>query len=173
MPLVAPGLSLPATNKVIVPSSTTILIDGSIIGFIQELSEDSGRTVDRVRELSGSRAGKVVEQVPGVENVTLRGTRFCLYEGNPVTEFLKEQGEVDGPIFAITQQYIPFDVRVEERHPNSSADKKGFYVVFGECWFTRAAHSLRIGDLHIIDSFDLQPKEIARTGWLTSNVTAV
>jgi hypothetical protein len=162
MPVIMPGVKIPTTNKVVIPTSITISIGGGpnpIVGFIQDLTFDTTRRIERVRELSATRAGRIREQVPAPEDITVTGTGFCLYESN-VLKQIAYQGTVQ-PItdvwFALTNQCIPFDVFIEETHPLTN---EGFLITLEQCWLARYSHPIRIGDLMISETFDLQPQGV-------------
>jgi hypothetical protein len=159
--IINPGLRIPVTNKVVVPTSASIYagVEGTLkkIGFIQEISYDSTRTVERIREISATRAGRVIEQVPKPEDMTVRCSGLALYESNSLSQLCGE----NEPFFALNHQYIPFDVEILEYHPISSVTPRGFKVVLQGCWLSQYSHPLRIRDMYITESASLQPTSIS------------
>ena len=159
MPVYMPGVKIPTTNRVVIPTSILISIAGSAVGFIQDLTYDTSRTIERIRELNAPRAGRVVEQVPGVENITANGTGFCLYESNVISRIAKgaTMSSITDVFFTITSQYIPFDVFITETHPLTGS---GFRVTLENCWLVRYSHPVRVGDLMISETFEIQPQAV-------------
>ena len=158
-PVFMPGVKIPLKNKIIIPSSTLISIAGATVGFIQDLTYDTSRRVERIRELNAPRAGRVVEQVPSPEDITANGTGFCLYESNVISRIAKgaTMAGITDVFFTITSQYIPFDVFITETHPLTGA---GFRIILENCWLVRYSHPIRVGDLMISETFEIQPQAV-------------
>ena len=159
MPLDFPGVRIPETNKVVVITSITVFdTEGQEIGFIQELSPSSTRRVERIRDLSATRAGRVIEQVPSPEDLTVTGRGLCLYEQSVlrlITGF-KPENTYD-VWFALTHQFIPFNVVVDVKHPVTN---KGWYIMFSRCWLTSYGVTYRVGELFVAETFTFQPSEL-------------
>ncbi len=159
MPLQFPGVKIPESNKVVVATSISVLnSDGEEIGFIQELSPSSTRRVERIRDLSATRAGRVIEQIPSPEDISLTGRGLCLYEKSALKLITGYSPEGHDVWFAITHQYIPFDIKVTTIHP---ATKKGWYIVFENCWLASYSTTYRVGELFIAETFTIQPSSIS------------
>lgn len=165
MPVYMPGVKIPTTNRVVIPTSILISIAGAPVGFIQDLTYDTSRRVERIRELNAPRAGRIVEQIPSPEDITANGTGFCLYESNVISRIAKgaTMSSITDVFFTITSQYIPFDVFLTETHPLTGS---GFRVTLENCWLVRYSHPIRVGDLMISETFEIQPQAVN-----TENIT--
>jgi len=131
--IVAPGgfpVSLPQDNRVISSISYDVFLEGDgdgddaeAIGFIVNLSDAYNRNNQRIRHLSSGDGGKVIEIVPGLEDITVNVNGFSLY--NTGKENRKNLGArlsgVAGLVM-LSQNNEYFTVRVTTTHPNPPTD---------------------------------------------------
>lgn len=148
------GVKIPEQNKlIIIPSITIYDTDNVEIGFITDLTPDSTRNVERIRILYAGAAGRVVEQVPGVEDWTIRCTGFALYE--QTLPGALTQGTGANKIFhSLNSQYIPFKITIEEVHPITGDT---ITTEFGDCWLTAYSHPISVRNLHVAETATIQP----------------
>ena len=158
MPIIMPGVKIPESNQVVVPTSTSILDDvGEEIGFISDISEDVTRRIERIREISASRAGRVREMVPGPEDLSLSGTGFALYESNVLLGLSKNVVSPKEIFRALSHQWTPFSVEITDIHPASGL---GIVVTYSGCMIERYGRASRIGDLLITETFSIQAQSV-------------
>ena len=114
------GVSFPRENRVINAATIDILDDeGFRIGFIQQISETLGRPVTGIRHLNSLDAGRKIEQVPGVEDITITIQGYSLYDKS-ITERDSLIHRLGGPMAAaksLMGQSIPFNIVKREVHP--------------------------------------------------------
>lgn len=153
------GVKIPEQNKLIISTSITILdTDNTEIGFITELSYSTTRRVERIRMLYATAAGRVVEQVPAPEDLTLTVNGFALYEQTLPGALTEGTENHAGKIFhALNTQYIPFNITIEETHPVTNDT---VVVLFGDCWMTDFSHPMRLADVYITETATVQPSYV-------------
>jgi len=182
MPIQAPpyvtrgyGVKIPKDSRIIIPTSATVFDeDGNEIGLITEVSYTTGRTVERVRHINHSDAGRIVEQVPGVEDPELSVVGYALYGSGIMGRLYKtaDSGQSNGimppDVFRVlSQQYIPFDIEVVEQHPTTGDAVITLYI---GCWISSFEHAVRIGDVTIAETVRIQPSAVEVT--IGSNKTS-
>lgn len=160
MPVAGIGVRIPSSNQVIVTSGIDIYSGNVKLGFIVSISLEGSRRVERIRELRAWTAGRIVEQVPGPEDLTIRANGYALYTKTLLG--LLTRGTVPTPppdIFhSLNLQYLPFDIHVEEIHPVDPTKK--IKVVYGGCYITSYSHPIAIRDLYITETATLQPQYV-------------
>lgn len=152
------GVMIPKTNKIIVTTSITIYgHDGKIMGYITDFTPDSARRVERIRHASFADAGRVIEQVPAPEDLTLRVTGFALYESSLVGRISRgvPEQEPDTVFFSLNDQSYPFTIELEHKHPADAGNT--YQILFGECLLTAHSHPWAIRNLYIAQTATVQP----------------
>jgi hypothetical protein len=155
------GVMIPKTNKVvIVPSITIYGNDGKEIGFITDFTPDSARRVERIRHASFTDAGRVIEQVPAPEDLTLRVTGFSLYQSSMIGRLAHGVPELEPDLLfvSLNEQAYPFTLEMSHTHPDDTSQM--FRLIFGECWMTAFSHPWSIRNLYIAQTATLQPSWI-------------
>lgn len=151
------GVKIPTDNKVIVTTSISILDnDNREIGFITEFTYDTTRRVERIRVLYAGAAGRVVEQVPGPEDLTLRCTGFSLYD-QTLPGALTQGTDTNKIFHALASQFNPFKISVEQIHPVTDDT---ITIEFGGCWISDFSHPIRQADLYVAETATIQPSWI-------------
>ena len=155
-------LATPDTNIIVVPFSISIIADGAAveIGFIDRIDYATRRTVDRKRHLCQSDAGRVVEQVPLPEDMTLTATGLGLYNSSIIGRLT---GQAPGRkiesayalFHTLHSQAYPFEIEVQAVHPGD--DNQKFTIIYGECWLTDFGMPINIGDSSIAETATIQP----------------
>lgn len=154
------GVKIPSGNRVIITTNITILShDNMPCGFITDFTPDSTRRVERVRILAASSAGRVVEQVPGPEDITLRVNGFAIYDATLLGIITKGSHTTPIDIFhCLNTQYIPFNITIEEIHPVPGGGTNDTIVtLFGDCWLANYSHPISIRNLYITETATIQP----------------
>jgi len=127
--VVAPGgfpTSLPQDNRVISSISYDVFLEGDgegdeaeAIGFITNLSDAYNRNNQKIRHLSTGDGGKVIEIVPGLEDITVNVTGFSLYNtGKDNRKNLGARLSGVAGLVMLSQNSEYFSVRVTTTHPN-------------------------------------------------------
>ena len=154
------GLATPDTNIIVVPFSISIVVGIDEIGFIDRIDYATRRTVDRKRHLNQSDAGRVIEQVPLPEDMTLTATGLGLYNSSILGRLTGQApGRSDDSLYALFHtlhsQAHPFNVEVQAVHPADTNQK--FTILYGECWLTDFGMPINIGDSSIAETATIQP----------------
>lgn len=155
MPLAGPGVRIPTTNNVIIPPSISILsMDGQEIGLISDIDITSTRRVERIRVVKASAAGRVVEQTPAPEDLSIRCTGFALYTSTLIGSLIKGSEGANAVFHSLNTQYQLFWIKVKEVHPVS---QKTIITQYGDCWLTDYSHPISIRNLYIAETATVQP----------------
>lgn len=156
-PIAGIGVRIPSQNQIVISTGITIYSGNKEIGFILSMSLEGSRRVERARELRAWTAGRVVEQILGPEDLTIRASGYALYQKNILGLLTQGTQPVPPPsIFhSLNLQYIPFDIHVEEVHPVNTA--KRVKVIYGNCQITSYTHPIAIRDLYVTETCNIQP----------------
>lgn len=150
------GVSFPATNRVENSSTIDIYDDtGNIIGFITNLDETLNRPVQRVRQLSSESAGRVIEMVPFVEDVSLTVAGYSLYDKSQTNKgsLIHRMGSHMAALKSLQSQSESFHIVKQSVHPVTSDTITDTYF---DCWFVNFTRNRDIGRLVTIDRASIQ-----------------
>jgi hypothetical protein len=172
------GIVIPGTNKVIAPITVTILADtGNEIGFITEIDIRRRMRVERIRDLSGGHAGRVIEQVPYVEDYELACSGYALYTSTTLARLYgSENNKADLDYIGILIGRLPCNIKIEFQHPGAKKGESGvpepFYLYFYGCYPTDYSTPIRMADIFLVERITLQPtsmKIVAPSGTEVDN----
>lgn len=151
------GVQIPDSNQVVITTNISILNhDNEAVGFITDFTPETTRNVERIRVIAASTAGRVVEQVPGPEDLTIRATGFAIYDYTLLGLLTEGIGTSPEKIFhCLNTQYIPFNISIEETHPQDTG--KVITTIFGNCWLLNYSHPISIRNLYIAETATIQP----------------
>ncbi len=150
------GVSFPRSNRVVNAATIDILDDrGFRIGFVVEIGESGTRRVEKVRELSSTTAGRVIEQAPGVEDITLSLNGYSLYDRSLTDRgsLIHRLGGAMAAAKSLTGQREPFHLVVAEVHPGSGERNVTRYF---DCWLTSFSRTRNINTTIQIDRASCQ-----------------
>lgn len=153
------GVGVGEANRIVLPSSVDLYDDdGQLVGYAKSIARADERNVERQRHLSSSDAGRVIEQTPLPENVTITVSGFSLYNKTDLTGKIPHyslaarlskgtgaQGGFGGDYLfkSINSQKIPFNMRKVVIHPATAASS---VVWFRGCMLTRYSETSNIGE---------------------------
>jgi len=149
------GVNFPSRNRVI--SSTTLDVyddEGHIIGFVLSFNETQSRPVQKIRHLSSTDAGRVIETTPNVEEISLTVTGYSLYDIS-LTEkgsLIHRMGSAMKALKSLQSQAESFNLARTETHPSSGEMVRDVYF---DCWFTNFTRNRAIGTLVQADSANI------------------
>ena len=151
------GLNLPLRNRAVVTTGLDIYSAGAKIGFCQSITLTDARAVNLVRHLDMVAAGRPIELVPQVEEITGSLTGMEIYNnifparlsGKPLTDQLNSAGEgvpsriIGGGYHSVQSQQDYFDIYQWFRHPRLGS----FQTVFGffDCMITQYNYTVNLG----------------------------
>jgi len=155
------GVGTQSSHKTVITTSIDIFADGKKIGFAQDINETCDRPTTRIRHLNASDAGRVIEQAPGVEDISLSVTGFAVY--NKADTLIQQlagftnTGKDGGVIKCLNDQKIPFEIKKVTKHPSeyASAEDAETVELFGGCMITRYSRPISLGGVTISDSVDI------------------
>jgi len=153
------GVGVGSTHQTVITTSIDIYANGEKIGFAQDINETSDRPTTRIRHLNAKDAGRVIEQAPGVEDISLTITGFAVYnKANSLIQQLAGRdnfGKAGGVIKCLNDQKIPFDIKKVTLHPSLGAEDKETVEKFGGCMITRYSRPIGLAGVTISDSVDI------------------
>lgn len=162
------GVSVNESNRTVVSTSYDVYDeDGRLVGYCTAISRTDTRTVTKVRHLSSSDAGRVIEQVPAPEDVTIDVTGYALYNTPDLTgdvphyslaaRLTKGMGaNVGGGVYlfkSINSQRIPVTIRQEEVHPVTGAVD---LVYYHGCMITNYTKPQNLGTTTVAETVKMQ-----------------
>jgi len=162
-----PGVGQPATNKLVYPPRANIVVDDTIIGFIQQLDPSQSATVERIRHINFADAGRIIEQVTGPVDYTLTVRGFTLYTSTLLARLAGEASGKETEVNIVDESgggIIPAMEWVSAKRPNIIVEfihtgdtSITFRVIYGQCAFTSVGGTISLGDLYVTESVGLQP----------------
>lgn len=160
MPFVTQGdrVGVPDTNLAVVSSSVDVFdTDGLNIGFMQQITRTDTRQVTRIRHLDSFDAGRIVEQVPMPEDLSLNVMGFALYNrGSDKQSLINRIGGSGSARFkSLNSQQIPFNLLEEWTHP-ANPNNRGQTYYLG-CWLTNYSRPINIGTVTVAETATIQP----------------
>lgn len=160
------GVGVPQQNRTEVSISYDIFLEQSdapgaiaeAIGFLTDINDNSARPVTPIRHLSSADAGKIIELVPGVENVTLSVTGFALYAKNSASRnSIVNRLSGDYGLYCLNQNKYYFSIKKTVTHPNPPAGYKPTTgVIFRQCLLTGWRRSRSINQATQAEQADIQ-----------------
>lgn len=150
------GVSFPTSYRVVNSSTVDVYDDrGHIIGFITSLDETLNRPVQRVRQLSSEAAGRVLEMVPMVEDVSVNVNGYSLYDLSQTNKgsLVHRLGSHMAALKSLQSQREACHLVKTETHPTTGQQVKDEYY---DCWVTNFSRSRDIGRLATMDRATLQ-----------------
>jgi hypothetical protein len=145
------GVGNAPSNRTVI--STTVGVfddDGFEIGFIQSIDRSDSRPTQKVRHLNKADAGRIIEQQPGVEDVTVNVNGWALYQKSDSDKqsLLNRLPTGAGAFVSLNQQSIPFNIREEETHPATGAENVTLYL---GCMLTSYSKPININTASIVE----------------------
>lgn len=167
MPLVAYGdrVDMPDTNRVIISTSIDIFTEQGVnIGFMSALTRADNRQTTLIRHLDSVDAGRVVEQAPGPETVTLNCTGYALYmQGSARQSLIHRMVPQVQNWHSLNGQHIPFDIEERATHPAftrgadptqgvPAPENTYFSTTYLGAWLTSYNRPLNVGSVVISET---------------------
>lgn len=153
-------VGLAPANRAVIASTVDIFVNGLLAGFVTQMTSNHTRNVERIRNLSIEDAGRIVEQSPMPEDVTLNVTGFALYNSAEATRKLllnrisvpfgdatNRDSRAAAAIVCLNEQHIPFDVVRRAAHPlpPGSIDNTAQNIAYIGCLLTTYSYPVNIG----------------------------
>jgi hypothetical protein len=110
-----------------------------------------------VRHLNKADAGRIVEQVPGVENYGLSANSFALWNVSDTSRrglMSRLVGPAGSAFATLNQQQIPFSIRQVEEHPATKAQNVTLWM---GCMLTSFSRPVAIGTATVAESCNITP----------------
>jgi len=108
--------------------------DGLLIGYITQIQPQKSRTTERIRHLGYADSGRVLEQAPKPEDITLNVTGFGLYNDQEDGSLVQRLGGTNTAkaMSSLEEQHEGFDIVVEVKNPKTGAIVD--YKIYQDCW---------------------------------------
>jgi len=150
------GVSFSAQHRVINAARIDILDDdGYIIGFVQGVNETLSRQVQRVRHLNSLDALRVIEMVPGAEDVSITLSGYSLYDKTLTDRgsLIHRLGSPMAAAKSLMGQAVGFNLIMLEKHPATGEYVRSKWV---NCWITNSTRSRSVNNVVNVDSATVQ-----------------
>ena len=152
------GVGTAPDNQIVISTSITVYDEFGIeIGYIQSLNRNDARRTTPIRHLNKADAGRIIEQVPGVEEYGLSATSFALYNATDSDRrsiLNRLPGSTGDAFRTLNQQQIPFAIRQVEEHP---ATGKQNVILYLGCMLTSYVRPVSIGTMMITETASITP----------------
>lgn len=166
------GVGLAESNRSVISTSIDLYdMNGNLVGYSTQVNRSDNRTVERVRHLSSDDAGRTVEQAPGPEDVTLDVSGFALYN-TPQLDGQFPHFSLAGRLSkgtnlpaiggeylfkSINSQKIPFNLKVEEVHPQTKARA---ITVYFNCMMLTYTKPMNLGAITLAETVRIQVGQV-------------
>jgi hypothetical protein len=137
--------------------------DGYAIGFITGFTPSQNRSTERIRHISHADAGRVIEQAPKPEDVSITVNGFALY--NTVDEkgnLAQRLGAWNprGAFASLQEQQYGFTLIVVEKNPKTgeTADVREYQ----DCWLQTYSKPISVGNATVSDSATIIASRVVR-----------
>lgn len=166
------GVGLAESNRSVISTSIDLYDqNGNLVGYATQANRTDNRTVERVRHLSSSDAGRTIEQAPGPEDVSLDVNGFALYntpqlDGQFPHYSLAARLSKGTDLPAIGGEYLfksinsqrtPFNLRVEEVHPQTQARS---ITVYFNCMLLTYTKPMNLGAITLAETCRIQVGQV-------------
>lgn len=152
------GVGQSPDAQVVVSTAITVYDEQGIeIGFIQSLQRNDTRTTVPIRHLNKADAGRIVEQVPNVENYTLSASSFGLWNVSSTSRrslLNRLPGSGSEAFVVLNQQQIPFVIRQVEEHPATGIQNVTLWL---GCMLTSFNRPVNVGTATISETCNITP----------------
>lgn len=137
--------------------------DGYEIGFISQINPSASRATERIRMLGSADSGRVIEQAPRPEDLTLSVSGFALKNNVNEKGTLVQRLGAWNPLQAmssLSEQHIGFKIIVVERDP---VTKKAMDArEYDDCWLQSFNRPYNISGATITDSANIIASRVFR-----------
>jgi len=157
MPLVTrgDGVSLPESNQAIISTSVDVFDqDGFNLGFLESMTRTDARPTTPIRHLDARDAGRIIEQAPQPETVTLAVTGFALYNRSQFRNSIMHRlpGAAGANFRSLNSQGIPFELVEEWEQPATRVRGRNVYL---DCYLTNYTRPVNIGTVTIAETANI------------------
>lgn len=154
--------------------STSIdILDGGLnaIGFINQINSSKSRPTTRIRHISSKDAGRVLEQAPGNEDITLTLGGFALYNDVDQKGSLAQRLGGWNPLLALeslTEQHVGFSLIRTDVHPKDRVivNAKEWY----DCWYQSESDPVVMGTATVLQQVTIFPSGVRKLDELIGQV---
>jgi hypothetical protein len=147
-------VKIPTDNRGIISTSVDLYDEeGNAMGFVQQFTRNDSRTVNRIRHLDSSDAGRIVELMPSPEEVNATLNGMAVYGASPqnrsamLNRIAASRG---GPFKSLNSNYIPFALLEEWVHPTNINERNHTYYL--ACLLSAYSHPVNIGAVQIAET---------------------
>lgn len=142
-------------GKVLLPTRVSILDrDGFAIGYITGFTPTLARPTEKIRHIGHADAGRVLEQAPRVEDISMSVTGFALYntvnEKGSLIQRLGAWNPVQ-TLASLQEQHYGFTILHVEKDPrnNNTVDAREYE----DCWLQNYSRNFNItGGATVVDT---------------------
>lgn len=157
------GVGQSDAAEVQIATSIDIIDDrGNAIGFIQSFNENHNRPTALVRHLSSADAGRVIEQAPSPDTVTLSVTGFSIYNKQEDGSIVQRLGggSTQKAMKMLEEQKAGFSLLIVHRYPatNEVVDA----IIYQDCWLTSSSTPVSIAQATIAQSANISVSRARR-----------
>jgi len=151
-------------GEVLLVTRVTILDqDGWAIGFITGFTPSQTRATEKIRHISHADAGRVVEQAPKPEDVSVSVNGFALY--NTVEEKGTLVQRLGGwnprrAMASLQEQNVGFSLLVIDKDPKT--DETVDAREYQDCWLQSYSKPVNIGQATVSETATIVPSRIVR-----------
>ena len=152
-------------GKVLLSTSIDIIDElGNGIGYISQITPASSRPSTRIRGLGSRDAGRVLEQAPSPEDVTVQATGFALYRrpkaGSIIERLATNQGVGFNVIASLEEQKIGFKIRIRQVDPKTNVDLE--IIEYQDCWLINHSTPFNIATATVSETVSINVSRIER-----------
>lgn len=120
--------------------------NGFLIGYITQFNPSKTRATERIRHISSADAGRVLEQAPRPEDISINITGYSLYndqeDGSLVQRLVGSSANISKAFASLEEQKEGFDIIVVTRDPET---KKAVDVkIYQDVWLQNQNEPINI-----------------------------
>lgn len=157
------GVGQSESAEIQIATSIDIIDDkGNAIGFIQSFNESHNRPTTLIRHLSSADAGRVIEQAPSPDTVTLAVSGFNIYNKQEDGSLIQRLGggSTQKAMKMLEEQKAGFSLLIVHRYPatNEVVDA----IIYQDCWITSQSTPVSVGTVTIAQSANISVSRARR-----------
>lgn len=136
--------------------------DGFLIGYITAINPQKNRTTERIRHIGFADRGRVLEQAPKVEDITINVTGFGLYNDQEDGSIIQRLGGTNTAkaMASLEEQQEGFDIVLEVKNPKTNLTVD--YKVWQDCWLQNHNEPINITTATIAESATIFASRVFR-----------
>lgn len=143
-------------GSVLLSTSIDIIDENGFgIGYITQINDNDARPATKARALGAADAGRAIEHIPGVSDLTMTVTGFALYNRQEDGSVVQRMagGNAKKAFKMLQEQKIGFKILEVERDPTTG--KVTDATEYLDCWFTSKGKPINIGQASIMETANI------------------